>query len=201
MDSHIYQVSSNGTSGNIYIGNFQKNGCIGPDAFANATWIHKSGLQLTMWSYDKFPIAQCTDPEGPINKDSYLACYIDFFPRYRYKGYVSVEINANGICKCSFGPNKVDRESFCEMDLPQLDVEISHPSRDGGRCWMAKTTIPVETIQAIYNLPCKLQPGHQMRANFFTACESGHAPYWGSWAPVEKPGFHFTEYFGKLELI
>ena len=201
MNTPIYQISTNGSSSNIYIGNFHKKGFIGPDAFANATWIPGTGLQLTMWSYDRFPIAKCFDSEGPLNTDSYLACFIDFFPRYRYKGYISVEINSNGICRCSFGPNGVDRESISQMDLPELDVEITHPSRDGGRCWMAKTLIPQNTIQIIYNLSAQLKPGHQMRANFFTACTSSYAPYWGAWAPVEKPNFHLPEYFGYLEII
>lgn len=200
METPVYKITSGGSPGSVYIGNFHRDGSIGPDAFAQLAWLPGTGLQIKMWSYDRFPISNCTDPNGPINKDSYLACYIDFFPRFRTKGYISVEMNANGICRCTFGPNGYDRETFEEMDLPQLEVEITHPTRDGGRCWMAQTLIPAQTIQAIYNLSSQLHVGHQMRANFFTACESTHAPYWGSWKPISNPNFHLHEYFGLLEI-
>ena len=201
MEPYTYQVLTNHPSEGLYIANFHKSGTIGPDSFAQLTWFPKTGLELTMWSYDKSPLAACTKDNDPVNKDSCMACFINIFPRYRYKGYISVEMNANGVCRCSFGPNEIDRKLITEWGLPQPQVTITHPMRDGGPCWMAKTVITKEMIKKLYQLSASLQTGHQMRSNFYTYCESGETPYWGSWAPVNKPRCHMPEFFGLLEIV
>ena len=201
MESCTYQVLTNQPSEGLYIGNFHKKGIIGPDSFAQLTWLPKTGLELTMWSYDKSPVAKYKNNNDPVNEDSCIACFINVFPRYRYKGYISVEINANGACRCSFGPNESDRKFISEWGLPQPQVTISHPIRDGGQCWMAKTVITKEMIKKLYQLSPNLPTGHQMRSNFYACCESGEAAYWASWAPVCKPKCHMPEFFGLLEIV
>ena len=201
MKSYTYQVLTNQPSDGLYIGNFHKKGIIAPDSFAQLTWFPKTGLELTMWSYDSSPLIKREIDNDPVNEDRCLACFINVFPRYRYKGYISVEISANGLCHCSFGPNETDRKSITEWGLSLPKVLISHPLRDGGECWMAKTVITKEMIKALYQLSAKLPTGHQMRSNFYTYCQSGETPYWGSWAPVNKPKCHMPEFFGLLEIV
>ena len=103
MKSYTYQVLTNQPSDGLYIGNFHKKGIIAPDSFAQLTWFPKTGLELTMWSYDKSPLIKREIDNDPVNEDRCLACFINVFPRYRYKGYISVEISANGLCHCFTG--------------------------------------------------------------------------------------------------
>ena len=201
MESHIYQISTNRPSEGLYIGNFHRKGTIGPDSFAQLTWYPKTGLHLTMWSYDKSPLAKYENNSDPIHEDSCMACFINVFPRYRYKGYISLEFNANGVCRCSFGTNETDRKSITEWGLPLPQVMILHPTRDGGQCWMVKTVISKEMIKTLYQLSANLPTGHQMRSNFYSYCESSEKPYWGSWAPINKPNCHMPEFFGLLEIV
>lgn len=201
MESHTYQVSTDRPSNGLYIGNFHKKGITGPDSFAQLTWLPKIGLQLTMWCYDQYPLAKYINDNDPISEDCCMACFINVFPSYRYKGYLSIEMNANGVCRCCFGPNQADRKFITDWGLPQPKVSISHPTRDGGPCWMAKTIISKELIETLYDLPFNLKVGHRMRSNFYTYCESGNSPYWGSWAPISKPDCHLPEYFGLLEIV
>lgn len=201
MEPYTYQVLTNQPSEGLYIANFHKTGIIGPDSFAHLTWLPKTGLEITMWSYDKDPLATYTNENDPVNKDSCMACFINVFPRYRYKGYISVEMNANGACRCSFGPNEIDRKFITELGFAQPQVTISHPVRDGGPCWMAKTIIPKELIKKLYALSPNLPLGHQMQANFYSYRESGETSYWASWAPVHKPNCHLPEFFGLLEIV
>ena len=201
MESHIYRVSTTRPSAGLYIGNFLNERATGPDTFAQLTWLPESGFQLTMWCYDSYPIAKFRDSSDPIQYDSCMACFIDVFPRYRYKGYLSVEFNANGACRCSFGPNRRDRSDVSNFNVTAPDVSIARVTRDGGLCWMAKLLISKELIEAVYGFSCKLKPGHKMRANFYTFSENRKSTYCGSWAPILKPNLHLSECFGLLEII
>ena len=201
MQSHIYQVSTTRPTTGLYIGNFHNEGTVGPDTFAQLTWLPESGFQLTMWCYDPSPIATFFDPSEPIQYDCCMACFIDVFPRDRYKGYLSIEFNSNGVCRCSFGPNRRERSDLSNFSVLTPEVNIAHTTRDGGLCWMAKLLIPKELIEAVYGFSCKLKPGHKMRANFYTYSENRKSTYWGSWAPIIKPNLHLSECFGLLEIV
>lgn len=201
MESHIYQVSTSHDSPGIYIGNFCSAGSAGPDSFAQLRWIPNIGLELTMWSYDRTPIIRSSGDPTKINRDSCLACFLDVYPRYRYKGYLTLEINAVGTCRCTFGPSKRDRKPISAYGLDPPPVEITRCARDGGSCWMAKALISIDLIEKVYEIPCHLSPGCKMRANFYAYSENRKAPYWGSWSPILKPDLHLPEFFGLLEII
>lgn len=196
-----YHISINRPSNAIYIANFRPEGCVGPDTYAQLTWIPNTGLELVMWSYNETPLARYENPNDPVCKDSCMECFIDVFPRRLYKGYINIEMNALGTCLCAFGPNRKDRKYLTELGLPHPEISIHHVVRDGGRCWMAKTLISKEVIEALYEYRCDLGSGHKMRANFYTCAEDVNEPYWGSWAPVGKLDFHTPEYFGNLEIV
>lgn len=202
MESHICQVSTNRPSHGLYIGNFLRNGfAAGPDSFAQLTWLPESGFQLNMWSYDPAPIANYPVKTNVIQMDSCLACFINVYPHYLYKGYISFEVNANGVYRCMFGPDSRERKDISIFGVPGPEVEISHGIRDGGACWMVKTIIPKEFVEAAYGFPCKLKAGDKMRGNFYAYSENGKSPYWGSWAPLCRPDLHMTEHFGLLEIV
>lgn len=200
IDPDTYFISSKLPSKPIYIGNFRKEGCVGPDTFAQLSWIPHKGFHLVMWSYNKNPLARFTNPNDPVCKDSCMECFLDVFPDFRYKGYINIEMNANGACLCAFGPNRKDRQFVTELGFPQPTVTVTRETRDGGECWMASTLITTDLIEGLYGLSSKLKSGHKMRANFYTCAEDVEHPYWGSWAPVGKLDFHMPEYFGNLEI-
>lgn len=195
-----YMISTTQPSKAIYIGNFRKEGSVGPDTFAQLTWLPWVGFQLTMWSYNTQPLARYKNPNDPVCKDSCMECFLDVFPGLKYKGYINIEMNALGTCLCAFGPNRQDRHFVTELGLPHPEVTISYETRDGGECWMAKTIITKELIEGLYGIPCFLLSGHKMRANFYTCAEDVEHPYWGFWAPVGKLDFHMPEYFGLLQI-
>lgn len=200
VEPHAYMISSGQPSKAIYIGNFRKEGCVGPDTFAQLSWIPNKGFQLTMWSYNRNPLARYQHPNDPVCRDSCMECFLDVFPSHKYKGYINIEMNAYGTCLCAFGPNRQDRQFVTDLGLPHPEVTVTREIRDGGECWMAKTMITKELIEGLYGMPCYLQKGHKMRANFYTCAEDVAHPYWGSWAPVGKLDFHMPEYFGHLQI-
>ena len=197
---HFYNVSPVGRSKPVYIGNFRPEGSVGPDTYAQLSWIPGEGFELQMWSYNSDPLARFRNPNDPVCKDSCMECFLDVFPANKYKGYINIEMNALGTCLCAFGPNRHDRKFLTDLGLPHPVVTIEHVTRDGGECWMARTFISKEVIEALYEMPCDLKHGHQMRANFYTCAEDVAHPYWGSWAPVSKLDFHMPECFGLLEI-
>lgn len=197
---HHYHVSSAAASAPVYISNFRPEGCVGPDTYAKLSWIPDRGFELQMWSYNTTPLARFQNPNDPVCKDSCMECFLDVFPTHKYKGYINIEMNALGTCLCAFGPNRHDRKFLTDLGLPHPAVTVERTVRDGGECWMAKTFIPLATIEALYGMPCDLKPGHQMRANFYTCAEDVEHPYWGSWAPVTRLDFHMPECFGLLEI-
>ena len=200
VEPHAYMISSGHPSKAIYIGNFRKEGCIGPDTFAQLSWIPSKGFQLVMWSYNRYPLARYRHQNDPVCRDSCMECFLDVFPSHKYKGYINIEMNAYGTCLCAFGPNRQDRQFVTDLGLPHPQVTVTREIRDGGECWMAKTMITKELIEGLYGMPCYLQKGHKMRANFYTCAEDIEHPYWGSWAPVGKLDFHMPEYFGHLQI-
>lgn len=197
---HFYTVSSARESKPVYIGNFRPEGSVGPDTYAQLSWIPHLGFELQMWSYNSNPLARFQNPNDPVCKDSCMECFLDVFPANKYKGYINIEMNALGTCLCAFGPNRHDRKFLTDLGLPHPEVTIERTTRDGGECWMARTFISKKVIETLYEMPCNLKRGHQMRANFYTCAEDVEHPYWGSWAPVGKLDFHMPEYFGLLEI-
>ena len=183
METHIYQIGSDVTSQGVYLGNHL--GTPGADAFARLSWNAETGLQLTMWRYET------------TLDDGWLSCCINCHPRYRYKGFLSIEFRADGTCRCSFGPDKLNRIAFPALGVPMPMLQISHIIRDGGPCWMGQVQIPRKTLNKLYGIPCNLQSGHKLRGNFYSFSES----YWCSWAPVSQPEPHMDEYFGLLEIL
>ncbi|MBQ8621552.1 MAG: carbohydrate-binding family 9-like protein [Oscillospiraceae bacterium] len=195
-----YMISSYAPSNPIYIGHFRKEGCTGPDTFAQLTWIPDEGFRLVMWSYNPNPLARFTAPNDPVCKDSCMECFLDVFPSYMNKGYINIEMNANGACLCAFGPNRQNRQFVTDLGFPQPKVTVTHEIRDGGACWIARTMIPASLIEGLYGMSSTLISGHKMKANFYTCAEDVEQPYWGSWSPVDKLDFHMPHCFGDLQI-
>lgn len=198
VQEHYLKVSDN--SKPVYIANFRPEGTVGPDTYAQLSWIPHQGFYLRMWSYNTTPLARYTQPNDPVCKDSCMECFLDVFPDRPNKGYINVEMNALGTCLCAFGPNRRDRKFLTDLGLPQPEIKVHRVVRDGGECWMAETFISKEILEFLYETTCNLKPGHKMKANFYTCAEDVEQPYWGSWAPVAKLDFHTPEYFGLLEI-
>ena len=192
METHIYPVSTNLPSQGIYIGNYIPLGSPVPDSFAQLTRLPDSSLQLTMWSYDS---------PAQSASGSWLACYLNCFPRYRYKGYLAIEFSVDGTCQCSFGPNRSERTPIATLGIPPLNFRISRTERDGGPCWMGQVLIPRKTLDKLYGFTCHLEAGHKMRGNFYAFQGTpGNAPL-ASWAPLGTGDAHLSEYFGLLEIL
>lgn len=193
-----YTVSSTAAK-SVCISSFRPEGSVGPDTYAQLSWIPGQGFELQMWSYNTDPLARFRNANDPVCKDSCMECFLDVFPTLN-KGYINFEMNALGTCLCAFGPNRHERKFLTDLGLPHPVVTVERLTKDGGACWTVKTFIAKEVIEALYGVSCDLKPGHQMRANFYTCAEDVAHPYWGSWAPVSRLDFHMPEHFGLLEI-
>ena len=187
METHIYQISALGSSPGIYIGNHLGNPS--PDAFATLNWIPAEGLQLTMWCYE------------PTDADTWLAFCLDCYPRYRYKGYLTIEFHSSGANRCTFGAGNINRNDITALGIPPLKVQVSRATRDGGTCWMGEVLIPKKILRKLYGFSENFHPGHKMRGNFYSYSENPDHPTWCAWAPTSQPDLHKSEFFGLLEIV
>ena len=109
-------------------------------------------------------------------------------------GYLNVEMNAIGNAKCAFGPDRHNRRTLSEMDLPRPVVTATI----GEDAWQVQCLITEQLLEKLYNRPCSFAPGHEMCANFYKCGDETDAPHWATWAPVGRLDFHAPEFFGRL---
>lgn len=198
--SQFYPVAVGAPAGSIQITHFREEGIPGPETHASLCWLPEQGFRLTMWCFEEAPLARYREPNDPVHTDSCMECFLNVFPDMEDKGYISVEMNANGASHSSFGVNRA-RKYILNLGQPHPEVSVRFLTRDGRPCWEAQTIIRRDVLEALYGRPCDFGPGHKMRANFYKCAESVPQPHWVAWSPVSRLDFHMPEHFGELELV
>ena len=201
MNERFYQVGTNHACGNVSIANYRAEGAVGPETHAQLVWLPGEGFELTMWCFEKDPPAVYFHPDDPVHTDSCMECFLNVFPELENKGYISVEMNANGVCHSSFGTGRKTRTSLLKLGYAVPGVEVTYPNYGGRDCWQIRTVIGCELLEALYGRPCDFGAGHKMRANFYKCAEAVAQPYWGAWSKVSRLDFHMPEHFGFLEIV
>lgn len=196
-----YRIGRNTPADIFQINEPRPEGVPGPDTFGSLTYLPGQGLMLVMWCFEENPLARYTKPNEPVHTDSCMEGFINCFPELPGKGYISVEMNANGASHCSFGTGRHDRRYVIDLGLTHPAVEITRGLRDGRPYWQAGCLIPEQLLEALYGVSCSFAPGHLMRANFYKCAEDVANPYWSAWKPVSRLDFHMSEHFGYLIVL
>ena len=201
MNENFYKVGIGTACGDITVNNYRIEGAVGPETHAQLVWLPDQGFELTMWCFEENPRATYYEINDPVHNDSCMECFLNVFPDLPDKGYISAEMNANGASRSSFGVRRGVRQRVVELGQPHIEVEVTHPVRDGRKCWQARTLFRRDVLEALYGRPCDFGPGHKMRANFYKTGEQTEHPHWGAWSPVSRLDFHVPEEFGFLEIV
>lgn len=157
------------------------------------------GMELTMWCFEQEPRAIYHNPNDPVHTDSCMEGFLQFYPELPEKGYLSIEMNANGASHCSFGTGRYTRGFVVDRGLPHPQVKIERFQRDGRAAWSATALLRLPLLEQLYGRS-DFPPGHRMRANFYKCGDHTEYPHWGSWAKItqEKLDFHSPACFGQL---
>jgi len=200
-ENNYYAVGTGKAVQTLGITNHRSEGVPCPDTFAQLVWLPEEGFQVTMWCFEENPRAVFFNPNEDIYTDSCMECFLNVFPDMEDKGYISVEMNANGASHCSFGTDRYNRDYVLNLGQPHTQVTVTRGEQDGRPYWKAQTLFRRDVLEALYGRACDFGPGHKMRANFYKCLEAEEPPHWSSWAPVSKLDFHMPEHFGYLEIV
>ena len=148
-----------------------------------------------MRCYESDPAVSYTQPDDTVCKDSCMECFLKCFTDL--PGYINVEVNALGVMKCAFGPDRVNRKTVRQMGLAQPKVTVTKTEA----YWQIRYVISESLLEALYQRPCRFAAGHEMQANFYKCREDVLPPHWSSWSKVERLDFHTPEFFGDLKIL
>lgn len=199
-ENNYYAVSMGKGVQYLGITNSRPEGEACPETYAQLVWLPEQGFQLTMWCFEDQPLAVYHNPNDPVHTDSCMECFLNVFPELN-KGYITVEMNANGASHSSFGTDRYNRDYILNLGQPHPEVTITRGEHEGRPYWQAQTFFRRDVLESLYGCPCDFGPGHKMRANFYKCAEATQPPHWASWSPVYKLDFHTPEYFGYLEIV
>lgn len=172
-------------------------GAKAPDTEGSLVYIAGEGLWVTMRCFEENPRAIYYNPNGWVYTDSCMEIFIDCFPEL-HKGYINLEMNANGAAFCSFGTDRYARGFLIDMGIPHPEVTVTKGEENGRAYWQVRSLLRESTLEKLYGVSAKLESGHKMRANFYKCGDHTATPHWASWAPVGELDFHAPQYFGTL---
>ena len=168
-----------------------------PDTEGTLVYVPGEGLWITMRCYEENPRAIYYNPNSWVYTDSCMEIFIDCFPEL-HKGYINLEMNANGAAYCSFGTDRYVRAFLIDMGIPHPEVTVTKGEENGCAFWQVRSLLRESTLEKLYGVPVKFESGHQMRGNFYKCGDHTAVPHWASWNPVEKLDFHAPQCFGTL---
>ncbi len=183
------------TGATFTIPNNRPEGVPAPETVGSLSYRPGEGLLVTMRCYEEKPRAIYHDPNGAIYTDSCMEAYVDCFPEM-HRGYLNVEMNANGAAFCSFGTCRHLRSLVVDMGIPHPEVEAERGEENGRPYWQVTCLLRASLFEALYGRPFVLDSGHKMRGNFYKCGDHTAAPHWASWAPVPRLDFHDPDSFG-----
>jgi len=158
---------------------------------------------------DRWVRSCCTQPNGPVCRDS---CVEFFFTPRPDHGYLNLEINAGGTCHAShirdprrvpggfadfspLTPNQLAQLRICTSLPPVVDPEIADPL-----AWCAAAVIPLTLLETLWG-PLGPLSGQTWHGNLYKCGDQTRYPHWAAWSPIgETLNFHAPDYFGRLIL-
>lgn len=183
------------TGARFTVSNNRPEGVPAPETVGSLSYRPGEGLLVTMRCYEEKPRAIYHDPNGAIYTDSCMEAYVDCFPEM-HRGYLNVEMNANGAAFCSFGTCRHLRSLVVDMGIPHPEVDVEKGEENGRAWWQVSCLLRASLFEALYGRPFVPEPGHMMRGNFYKCGDHTVAPHWASWAPVPRLDFHDPDSFG-----
>ena len=166
-----------------------------------------NGLYVIFDVQDRYVECVCTQPQGPVCRDS---C-VEFFVQPSPPGpYFNFEINCGGTPLVHFmedwriipGQGFKKNTPVSAALLQQLHIYHSlprmvHPPRSNPTRWCVEYFIPFGLFE--HYLGPLGEPSQRIWRGNFYKCGSSHA-HWASWAPLgEELNFHQPRYFGTLQ--
>ncbi len=197
MSKSIYHVRTDGQPETFCVSNSHERGVKAPRTEGSLRYIPGTGLELTMKCWEKNPKAVKKIPDERICEDSCMEMFLCCFPQLPGAGYLNVEMNALGIAKCAFGPDRHNRQTLLEMGLSQPAITATK----GEGYWQVQCTVTEQLLEKLYKQPCHFAPGHIMGGNFYKCGDETEAPHWATWSELERLDFHTPEFFGVLEIV
>ena len=160
-----------------------------PKAEAKLAYIENDAVYINMFVEEKHPKAVYTQLNDPVYKDSCLECFINFDPLHQDK-YLNIEVNANGAMLMGYGKDRHDR-----MVLKPEEIIVPFKNDQG---WGFTLILSVDFIEQYFHEIADVWSG-----NFYKCGDETEEIHFLSWAEVkeEKPDFHCSKWFGKLEVI
>lgn len=166
-----------------------------PETSAQLYCLRDNGFFLRMSCLEGDPVAIYQQENDPVYRDSCLECFLQFHPG---KGYLNLEMNANGAVLCQYGKSRFDRKFLTELGLssPKVTVEKQNDR------WSVAVFLPFELIEQLDQEPV-LEEIREIRGNFYKCGDETPVLHYLSWHPMtsSNPDFHRPEDFGRMELI
>ncbi len=191
-----YLVIRSGEPEVFPIANHRPEGAVAPKTEGWMRYMPGTGFEVTLRCYETAPKAVYNQPDDPVFEDSCMEVFLDVFPELPQYGYINMEMNAAGVARCKFGTDRHNRYALLERGIAQPEFAVSF----GKDYWQVKCMITENLLEILYERPCRLAPGHEMRGNFYKCGDKTDAPHWASWSPVGKLDFHTPEFFGTLKI-
>lgn len=192
-----YRVVTSGQPEVFSITNHRPEGANAPKTEGWLRYVPGTGFALTMRCYEKDPKAVYTQPDDPVFQDSCMEAFINFYPQKPAYGYLNVEVNANGAARCRFGVGRQDRGWLREMGIDHPEIKVTKEEA----FWQIDVMITEALLEQLYERPCRIAVGHEMRGNFYKCGEHTDAPHWASWTELDRLDFHLPERFGILKIV
>lgn len=194
MDSYVVK---RGEGEKFAIAVHRPEGAKAPETEGSLVYVAGEGLWITMRCYEENPRAIYHNPNDWVYTDSCMEMFIDCFPEL-HKGYINLEMNANGAAFCSFGTSRHVRGFLIDMGIPHPEVTVTKGQEGGRAFWQVKSLLRESALENLYGVKANFESGHKMRANFYKCGDHTATPHWASWAPVGELDFHAPQYFGTL---
>lgn len=135
--------------------------------------------------------------QSPVSEDSCVEFFVEPVPGGDYWNF---EFNCIGTINAS---HRKERPAPTRLSTEEL-AQVKRYASCGERPFCEVEGL--FTWHLLVKIPCGLlglesiEPGTQMRGNFYKCASAASSPHFLSWSPIatEKPDFHRPEFFGNL---
>ncbi len=158
-----------------------------PQTWVKLAYVENDAVYVNMFVAEKNPKAVYENDQDPVYEDSCLECFINFNPSQN-ENYINFEMNANGAMLVGYGKDRKDRQRL-DFDFHPYIFKNEHG-------WGLTLIIPVDFIVKYYG-----EIASSWQANFYKCGDKCDKPHFLSWSEIkeEKPDFHVSKWFEKLE--
>lgn len=156
-------------------------------------------ILLKYFVKEKYPVANCTQINDLVYKDSCVEFFLSFD---NGTNYYNLEFNCIGTAYGAYGKVKPDRTLLPAIVLAQIKsfIQINIADKEGFTQWEITLDIPFDIF--IYDNIASLE-GIECKANFYKCGDETPEPHYLSWNNIlsTEPNFHLPEFFGTVKFI